>query len=71
MGPTHLLFLLKGTIRFNDYTARQELNSAGNIVAAAFQSLTRRKPKQGLAKTDIKIGIPNAIKLQRIILLLV
>jgi hypothetical protein len=69
MGPTHLLFLLKGTIRFNDYTARQELNSAGNIVAAAFQSLTRRKPIQGLARTDIKIETPKALRLQRIIFL--
>jgi hypothetical protein len=60
---------LKGTKRFNDNTARQELNSAGNIVAAALQSLTRRKPKQGLARTDIKIGTLKAIKLQRIIFL--
>ena len=46
-------------------TARQELNSAGNDVAAALQSLTRRKPNMGLAQTDIKFLNLIVWKLQR------
>ncbi len=45
MGNPHLPFLLEGiSRRSKDDTACQELNSVGNRVAAALQSLTRRKP---------------------------
>ena len=48
MGFAHLPFLLGlgESLRIDNHSARQELNSADNHVAAALQSLTRRKPNQ-------------------------
>jgi hypothetical protein len=43
MSLAHLLFYLDETLKSRQSTARQELNSAGNNVAAALQSLNRRK----------------------------
>lgn len=54
MGVPHLLFILGPLVRprertANSKAARQELNSVGNSVADALQSLTRRNWTTGLA----------------------
>jgi hypothetical protein len=48
MGKAHLLFLLQETLGSIHFTACQELNSAGNNVAAALQSLTGRNSIRGM-----------------------
>ncbi len=60
MGTAHLLFLSQGTFGAAYFTACQELNSAGNKVAAALQSLTGRKFNQGHAQIYINYWIPRA-----------